>query len=508
MKKILSATGVACSFFLSFFLSATFISCEQDESVIDLAQEEVVPDYESLYSARDWFFSQTGGDVLMEFKSQTKSTGGAKQTLPLLGDWESGLTRRIEHIRNVEVPVYSVEDEEAYAKALNGMGDLKSGQSAPNDESLPSRTRFVVQTNEETGTTRGFMMTVIPDEEYLASGGSIDSIDYYSRGTDFSGLIVFNHLDGSFANAWMYEEGEIVRSYQKKRKNKHKLKVNTRPETIKVEYCNSIYSSAGGRTYYLGRHCWSCTYVVSSYKVDDYSNSPSSNLGGGSSANSSNWGGDSNVGGYMNIVQTNSQTPLTDNISKTSNLDQVQTNLLEKALNELTNLCSDNYIYNDLVAQGKKFNFKMNSSLVGLAGYDATTKTFSFRNNDAISSGKLKEEFFHAFQDAFYTGGISQYYNASGHVNIEFEAKLYKDISSPYCCQAFHESTAPQNIKDDYEKWIRTLRTSQNFVISPISYQKWLNLFNQYTTSYSSPTSNSLNYPHAIDHIINMSNCF
>lgn len=127
-----------------------FISCEQDESVIDPAQEEVAPDYESLSSARDWFFSQTGGDVWMEFNSQTKSSGSEKQTLPLLGDWESGLTRRIEHIRNVEVPVYSVEDEEAYAEALNGIGDLKSGQSAPNDESLPSRTRFVVQTNDET----------------------------------------------------------------------------------------------------------------------------------------------------------------------------------------------------------------------------------------------------------------------------------------------------------------------------------------------------------------------
>jgi hypothetical protein len=85
-----------------------FISCEQDESVIDPVQEEVVPGNESISSARDWFFSQTGGDVLMEFKSQTKSTGSPKQTLPLLGDWESGLTRRIEHIRNVEVPVYSV----------------------------------------------------------------------------------------------------------------------------------------------------------------------------------------------------------------------------------------------------------------------------------------------------------------------------------------------------------------------------------------------------------------
>ncbi|WP_010424037.1 hypothetical protein, partial [Anaerophaga thermohalophila] len=99
-------------------------------------------------------------------------------------------------------------------------------------------------------------------------------------------------------------------------------------------------------------------------------------------------------------------------------------------------------------------------------------------------------------------------YANTGKVNIEFEAKLYKDITAPYCCQAFYETTAPQNIKDDYEKWIRELKTTQSFVISPTNYQKWLKLYNQYSISYSSSTINSLNYPHALDHILNMSNCF
>lgn len=77
--------------------------------------------------------------------------------------------------------------------------------------------------------------------------------------------------------------------------------------------------------------------------------------------------------------------------------------------------------------------------------------------------------------------------------------------SAPVCCMAFYESTAPQNILDDYKKWVFSINPAN---ISSKDYQKWLRLFNQYKTKYSSPFSSDLSYPHALDHIINMSNCF
>ncbi|WP_156062735.1 hypothetical protein, partial [Anaerophaga thermohalophila] len=114
-----------------------------------------------------------------------------------------------------------------------------------------------------------------------------------------------------------------------------------------------------------------------------------------------------------------SQTPLIDKLVKDNLLDSVQSKFLEQALKELTGVCSDEYIYNELVANNQKFNFEMDGSLPHPAGYDPASKTFRFRDNDAITSGKLKEEFFHAFQDVFYSRGISQYAN-TGKVNIEF----------------------------------------------------------------------------------------
>jgi hypothetical protein len=492
---------------LSFFLSVIFISCEQDESIVEPAEEEVAPDYEAISSARDWFFTQTGGDVLLEVQSQTKSTGNSTIQHPLLGAWESGLTTRIDNIKNVEVPVYSVDSEEAYSEALNGTGSLKSGKIDTDDENMPSRTRFVVQNDEATSTTRGFMMTVMPDEDYLASGGSIDSMDYYNRGTDFSGLIVFHHLDGSFANAWEYNDGDIIDGYipRKEEKTDNLLKAlvlmkYTMCSMVKVEWKNYIS---------YNERCWDSYGYVYHFDQIQGNYAPSNfevrvQLSGGGSSN----GGSSSSGVKKGVYlpYNTPKTPLTDNIISRSTLDSKQTILLENALDELIGVCSDEYIYNELVAQGKKFNFEMDSSLGGFAGYDPASKTFSFLNNDAISSGKLKEEFFHAFQDAFYPGGTSQY-GTTGKVNIEFEAKLYRDITAANCCMAFYESSAPQAVLEQYTRWVQSLQVNPSSITSK-DYQKWLKLFNQYTNSYSSPFSSALSYPHALDHIINMSNCF
>jgi hypothetical protein len=93
-------------------------------------------------------------------------------------------------------------------------------------------------------------------------------------------------------------------------------------------------------------------------------------------------------------------------------------------------------------------------------------------------------------------------------VNIEFEAKLYRDISAPYCCQAFFETTAPKNVKEGYRKWVDTLWKNPSS-LTQNDYQKWLNLFNQYTNKeYSSPLSPHLNTPDALNSIITLSKCF
>lgn len=188
-------------------------------------------------------------------------------------------------------------------------------------------------------------------------------------------------------------------------------------------------------------------------------------------------------------------------------MDITQALLLEKALDELIQASADKFIYNQFISEKQKFNFKMESNLKFSAGYDPSSKTFTFKDNDAITSGKLKEEFFHAYQDMFYQGGIAQY-KTTGKVNIEFEAKLYADITNTKCCVAFHESTAPKSTKDAYEKWIRSIQEKKT-PITTADYQKWLAIYNQYAPpEYTSTQNPHLNTPDALFEIKSLSKCF
>jgi hypothetical protein len=102
-------------------------------------------------------------------------------------------------------------------------------------------------------------------------------------------------------------------------------------------------------------------------------------------------------------------------------------------------------------------------------------------------------------QDAYYSGGIAQY-SSTGKVNIEFEAKLYKDIICDGCGYAF-AGGAPQDIIDSYFNWVIDLAGDPNN-ITLTDYQYWLGKFNQYNPAYSSATSPSLSTPMLLNCLI------
>ena len=112
--------------------------------------------------------------------------------------------------------------------------------------------------------------------------------------------------------------------------------------------------------------------------------------------------------------------------------------------------------------------------------------------------------------DAFYPGGTSQY-GTTGKVNIEFEAKLYKDVTTVLdisCCSAFNDySNAPGNIKTQYRNWVEKIAENPNELTSQ-DYTSWLKLFNQYHPKYSSPVHSDLKAPEALYSIIYSSSCF
>ena len=138
------------------------------------------------------------------------------------------------------------------------------------------------------------------------------------------------------------------------------------------------------------------------------------------------------------------------------------------------------------------------------------SKGITFANTESITSASLKEERFHAWQDAYYEGGIAQYAKV-GKVNIEFEAKVFKDIiESPNhsCCWAFMEANDfPENLSTEYSLWIYDIRESI-ITLQDTDYQKWLNFFNQHNTIYYSPMQDNLSTPKVIKSLMNQSDCY
>ena len=95
-------------------------------------------------------------------------------------------------------------------------------------------------------------------------------------------------------------------------------------------------------------------------------------------------------------------TPKTNQILNSNLLAVTQTNLLEKALNNLNNEhCLTQSVYNFLVSNGVKINFQIKSDIVGYAAYEPSNQTIYFKNNSSINSANIKEELFHSSQNAF-----------------------------------------------------------------------------------------------------------
>ena len=73
-------------------------------------------------------------------------------------------------------------------------------------------TRIVFRTDKKTGKTVGFLMTVVPDLEWLEKSHfkPFMAVTYLFRSEQFGGMILFHELDGRYANGWRYENGKVV----------------------------------------------------------------------------------------------------------------------------------------------------------------------------------------------------------------------------------------------------------------------------------------------------------
>lgn len=70
--------------------------------------------------------------------------------------------------------------------------------------------RLIIRTDKETDNREGFIMMVYPDLSYLEPrlSNPLKDISYIRRDKEFSGMVQYYHLDGSYSNGWKYIDGK------------------------------------------------------------------------------------------------------------------------------------------------------------------------------------------------------------------------------------------------------------------------------------------------------------
>lgn len=157
-----------------------------------------------------------------------------------------------------------------------------------------------------------------------------------------------------------------------------------------------------------------------------------------------------------NCVEPEQQTDL-EKIMACEELSDAQLSQLDDVLAEYLNAeylatCLNIQIFEFVVGENKKLCFKMGTVTGSPGEYHRSTGSIHFRDSDNINEEVFGEEFFHAYQDLFYNGLPSRP-PYLGRSNVEFEAKLFHDLSHPNCCIAFWDGT----IREEYENWLREI---------------------------------------------------
>ena len=150
--------------------------------------------------------------------------------------------------------------------------------------------RMVFRTDIETKETDAFLMTLVPNLEWLEKSNfkPFRQANYLNPGKDFGGWILFHNIDGSFSHGLIYENGKQVGSISEIEGDP--LEVSLRSTICswvnyyyEWEQCTDYYSGSEGN--YTGYSCYTYwDYAYSLYECYDDGNGGGPSGGGGPSS--------------------------------------------------------------------------------------------------------------------------------------------------------------------------------------------------------------------------------
>ncbi len=434
-------------------------------------------------------------------------------------DWEQAYVRANKKEKTVETNLF-MKGEIYFVQPEN----KQKFEETHDERYMRSHTRLVVKTELSSGAKDAFLMTIIPSVEYLelTDFKAFDNNSYIGRDKQFTGRILYHNLEGEFVNGWVYKNGRITHSLKRVQPNEDpviSLKSSGSSDCQEVEQwgwtrtCTDWYqyTNIDSTPVYTGTTCtdWKYEFIGTEQQCTSGDGGNGEDGGDIDGEEDDYSGGTGGGGGGGYVPQPISLSPELQQILKGISMTDTQKSKLNQALSEFIHEgCMQVALYNTLVDNRVYLDFGMRTSGTS-ASYDPISKGITFSSTADITSASLKEELFHAWQDAYYPGGISQYTEV-GKVNIEFEAKFYQDIigaPNGLCCITFGVNL-PDNLYQEYYAWIESIRLSEKLSFSNSDYVRWLNIFSEYDLYYTSPINSSLSIPYALQELISNSNCF
>jgi len=131
-------------------------------------------------------------------------------------------------------------------------------------------------------------------------------------------------------------------------------------------------------------------------------------------------------------------------------------------------------------------NFNVDGSISNPAEYNCAINTITLKSGSSINKNAILEELFHAYQNTIYPEGTCQYHlGTPGYTNIEFEAKVFKDIYSKlYGGMTSGNVNFPPLLFDEYETWITNNAYEGITQAFREQYNTMLGYFNEYNSFY------------------------
>ena len=135
----------------------------------------------------------------------------------------------IEDSKIVEIPLTPQESFGFYSSE-----DKSVFEETSDKRFLQSKTNLVILSNKINNKITGFLMTIIPDNNYrIATEYNSYNSTYMKWQKGFSGYVLYHTIEGTYANGWRFLDGKVVSTvYSKKRTE---IETNFKPRSKSIE---------------------------------------------------------------------------------------------------------------------------------------------------------------------------------------------------------------------------------------------------------------------------------